>query len=76
MNNKEISEALEWIEDSEGTNEACERGLIVEALKLLEEDTPNIKKAIERLRDVIPFEVPSKLVEVPEFITEHENSNS
>lgn len=65
----------EWIKSSNGTNEYCERSLLVDALYLLEKDPPNVEKAVKRLREVIPCDGSgSGLIEPPEWSKEYEKS--
>ena len=63
----ELTKSVLWAANSNNTNDYCERGMIIEALRLLEKKEPDIKNAIIRLRQIIPgLENNSTLVEPPE----------
>jgi len=69
MKEQELQEAKEWAKNSEDTNQYVERNLSISALMSLEEDPPNVKEAIRRLREAMPFG-DSQLVELSDFIDE------
>jgi hypothetical protein len=71
MTNNELEALKKWAtEDSDDTNEYCERLLLIEALRQLENDPPNVKLAILRLREVLPVDNKSRLVRKPDFVEE------
>lgn len=72
---KEINdELMEWIKDSEDTNDYCNRSLIVDAMKCLDKDPPEVDKALSRLFEVSPIGG-TKLIRPPDFIKELENAD-
>jgi DNA repair ATPase RecN len=70
MTEQEMKIALEWVKESENTNEYCERNLLIDALRQLEFDPPDINKAQQRLRELIPLGEPYHLVIPPDFVKE------
>jgi len=68
MTEEEMATARVWIEQAESTNSYCERSLLVEALSLIE--LGDIEAAAKRLRQVIPLDDKSELVQPPSFLDE------
>jgi hypothetical protein len=70
---KEIeNELIAWIKDSEDTNSFCERSILVDAIKLLSQDNPNVDGALSRLFELTPVDG-NKFVCPPYFAIEIEN---
>ena len=73
-NEKINEELIAWIKDSYDQNDFCERSLLVDAIKLLDKDEPEVGKALARLFELTPISG-SKLVTPPDFAVDIENGN-
>lgn len=71
-NDKINKELIAWIKDSYDQNDFCERSLLVDAIKLLDKQEPDVKKALARLFELTPI-FGSKLVCPPDFAVDIEN---
>ena len=72
MEKEVYDELVAWIKDSYDQNDFCERSILVDAIKLLDKDEPEIDRAISRLFELTPV-VGSKLVSPPDFAIDIEN---
>ena len=72
MEKKVFDELVAWIKDSYDQNDFCERCILVDAIKLLDKDEPEIDRAISRLFELTPLGG-SKLVSPPDFAIDIEN---
>jgi len=72
MKKEVFDELVAWIKDSYDQNDFCERSILVDAIKLLDKDEPEIDRAIARLFELTPV-VGSKLVTPPDFAIDIEN---
>lgn len=74
MKKEVYDELIAWIKDSYDQNDFCERSILVDAIKLLDKENPEVDKAIARLFELTPVGG-SKLVSPPSFATDIENGN-
>ena len=72
MEKEVYDELVAWIKDSYDQNDFCERSILVDAIKLLDKDEPEIDRAIARLFELTPI-AGSKLVSPPDFAIDIEN---
>ena len=67
MREEDKKEVLEWIKESEDTNQYCTRSLMLDAYLSLDKEIPDVEKAKQRLLEIFPIGG-YKLVNPPEFV--------